>query len=119
MNCKDQPQSSKTSATSSRRSSRATKKSGKNATSSQNRSAERAREKVDDVLREMAWMTWMPRNGECFDEAVEKRKQKFGTHTPEFYASYLNLVAKRIKYLAQRAATREIRPGRGWPLQGE
>jgi hypothetical protein len=96
------------------------KRSRSHTTPSQKRSVERARENLDDVLRTFSWMVFMPRNGECFDEAVQKRKEKFGTHTPEFYASYLNLAAKRVKYLAQRAAvTEEIRPCKDWPWKGE
>jgi hypothetical protein len=74
-----------------------------------NKSLTRARAEVDNALREFSVMTFMPRKGICFDEAVAAREEKFGTGTPDFWVTYLRLVARRIRYLADRAEARDIK----------
>ena len=55
-------------------------------------------------------MTFMPRRGICYDEAVAARVEKFGAGSPDFWVTYLRLAARRVRYLADRAEARDIKP---------
>ena len=55
-------------------------------------------------------MTFMPQGGECYDDAIERRLAKYGIGSPDFWATTLRLTALRVRYLADRAEAREIRP---------
>ena len=60
-------------------------------------------------MREFSVMTFMPKGGACFDEAVQARLDKYGIGSAEFMSSLLRLAAKRIRYLADRGELQGMR----------